>query len=398
MKKIFLPFYCLMALAVSAQQKNAVFAVTDLQKNGVNWHAIRPVMESTDGEILLKNEIRHSDGEKQPLSQNAGLKHPFAGVAALAFDAQGQRLYYATMFSRQLRYLDLNSGKPGMVELGEIPLGAGNQKRLEPSTQNQGPVITRMTIGADRYGYGISNDGADFFRFALGKNNRTEWLGGLVDDVNNGAVSIQSPCTSWGGDIVAAANGDLYLFTARQMVFKINTESRIATYLGTLKGLKPDFSVNGAAVQEDGSVLLSSAIQAGKRVVVKDMNTLEATELPGENFFNASDLASGNLLFARTLRSIVDKPTRQEAGTVSLYPNPVANGITYLQFQQPVAGNYFVEIIGGGGASLLQKRISIQEKGQQVRLETRSLAKGLYMVRVTDSFKKELYVTKLLVQ
>ena len=42
--------------------------------------------------------------------------------------------------------------------------------------------------------------------------------------------------------MIADNDGNLYVFSARNYVFKVNIETRVATYLGTIKGLPANFT------------------------------------------------------------------------------------------------------------------------------------------------------------
>jgi len=72
--------------------------------------------------------------------------------------------------------------------------------------------ITRMTIGKDGFGYALSNDGEHLIKFTTQGTPVIQDLGVLIDNPSN-QVLVRSSCTSWGGDIVAAADGSLYLVT-----------------------------------------------------------------------------------------------------------------------------------------------------------------------------------------
>ncbi|MBK8312007.1 MAG: hypothetical protein IPL04_14955 [Chitinophagaceae bacterium] len=73
-------------------------------------------------------------------------------------------------------------------------------------------------------------------------------LGTIVDDQANNGISIHNSCSSFGGDIIADDEGNLYVFSARNYVFKVNLESKVATNLGVIKGLPNGFTVNAATV------------------------------------------------------------------------------------------------------------------------------------------------------
>lgn len=396
------------ATTLLAQKSSRLFYVTDQQKGGYNWSAIRTMSEGTAEQVIMngvtaKGEVmdaaaQKSKGSYAPTASNAVDQPMFSGVAALAYDQQHDRLYYATMFSQQLRYINLSEKENRYYQAADLS-GYGRISQPSPATmEQQAPVVTRMTIGADGYGYAISNDGNNFFRFSLNKKTTVESIGSLVDDEKNGGISVHNPCSSWGGDIVAAENGDLYLFTMRQNVFKINSITRVATYLGHISGLDNNFTINGAAVDADGNVLLSCATYAGSRGIIKDMSRLAAVEDKNDNYYNASDLASSNLLFSKTATAKLVPVQNDLTGSISIYPNPSTQGFSVLKFEEKIGGKLTVDVLSASGSVLLRKPVQVTSEGQLVRLNTASLAKGLYVVRITDASKKEVYNSKLVVQ
>ena len=134
------------------------------------------------------------------------------------------------------------------------------------------------------------------FDFTTGNKTVITDMGNLVDALSNNGISVHNQCSSWGGDIVADAFGTLYLFSASRNVFLIDPETRIATYKGTISNLSPTFTVNGAAAIDDDNVIVSSA-NTFEGFYKVDVDNLAATKIntPGK-IYNASDLASCNLL------------------------------------------------------------------------------------------------------
>lgn len=411
MKIKLLLFFLAAVTSAMAQKSSRLFSVTDLQKGGYNWSAIRTVSEGMAPQVVMNNLVAKGSvmdaglqkkrTDYSPTGGNYTDQPMFSGVAALAYDQQHDRLYFATMFTQQLRYIDLSDKETGRYYQAAnlSDLMKNRQENYPVTTEHQGPVVTRMTIGADGYGYGISNDGQSFFRFTLNKKTLVEPLGTLVDDAKNGNVSVHNQCSSWGGDIVASANGDLYLFTMRQLVFKIDPNTRVATYLGKISGLDNNFSVNGAAVDESGKIILSTAAYPGSRGIISDIGNLSATEEKGDDIYNASDLASCNFLFSNT----TDPKTtpvvyNNSPANIYLYPNPSVNGFTMLKFEDKISGKLTIDVLSGAGSIMLRKPVQINAEGQQVRVNTNALAKGLYVIRVIDAGRKEIYTNKLVVQ
>src|SRR5438045_4762525 len=99
--------------------------------------------------------------------------------------------------------------------------------------------------------------------------------------------------------MIADASGNLYLVTGNRRIFKISISNKIATYQGTIKGLPEGFTTNGAMVEEGSKVIVCSS-QSTIGYFRFDLLTMQAEKISaGESVFNASDLANGNLAFAK---------------------------------------------------------------------------------------------------
>src|SRR6478672_1974276 len=165
---------------------------------------------------------------------NVDMSKPFAtSSAAMAYDKKHERLYYTPMNIAQLRYIDLKSGKIYFFEDEAFGVVQGRG-----DVQNQ---ITRMVIASDGNGYAITNDANHLIQFTTGKKPTITDLGPLSDDASNGSYSVHSS-GRFGGDVIADANKNLYLIGADRTVYKINLDSRIAGYMGSIKGLPKGFT------------------------------------------------------------------------------------------------------------------------------------------------------------
>ena len=402
MRSIILSLFSL-SVAVSAYAQSGIFAITADKAGAISWNKVRaadgkptlPFYDATEVTFYI-----NARSKERTLPQLRGIgpddASKWAGLAALAFDAANNRIYFAPLFRQGgIRYIDLNyAGAQKPVILLE-----DNYKALDRATDGEGKNLTRMTIGKNGMGYAITNDGAGFYRFDTRQNGPVENLGTLIDDEKNGSVSVHHSCSAWGGDIVAAATGDLYLFTMRQQVFKINPNNRIATYLGNIKGPDANFLVNGAAVDENGFVVLASSIEAGKKWVIEDMLSLEATLVDDPNWLNASDLASGHLLFAT--RKSDASPFVTPAAMVSdiaVYPNPVFDGQLMLVFSGKETGRFQIDLLNASGVGTVSKTIQVLQRGHTEKIGVRSMAKGWYVLRVTNATKGSTYAEKVLLQ
>jgi hypothetical protein len=319
-----------------------------------------------------------------------------SGVAALAFDSRHSRIYFTPMFIDQLRYIDL---KTMQVYYITAPFTGKPMK-----TSDQGNIITRMVIAADGYGYAMTNDGTQLIRFSTGKKTQITDLGTVVDDPANKNVSIHNSCSSYGGDMVADDNGNLYVFSARNNIFKINIESKVATHLGVISGLPEGFTVNAAVVDQNNKIIVGSAVVSSTLFVVdpKAWNA-SALQLTG-TVWHTSDLANGNLLVTnQTKTSTPELISANKAITgatnIQIYPNPVTNNKFVMQFTQLQEGSYTMNITDVMGRQVHQQAILISSESQvqNVNLNS-SVAKGVYMVSVADENSKNIFTSKLVIQ
>ncbi|HRE38946.1 MAG TPA: T9SS type A sorting domain-containing protein [Chitinophagaceae bacterium] len=415
-----LPFFSLFSGALlltstlTAQQADRfAYAVTDIQQGGANWSFLRKInlqngeysqvlLSGNDATLLAYDATTRKQFEAPLQDSRFGnyVNAAFAtGVAAMAYDKKNNRLYYTPMFIDQLRYIDLKT-----MKVYYVTDQAFTGKPVKSS--DQGNIVTRMVIASDGYGYAMTNDATQLIRFTVGKKLSITDLGTIADDQANKGVSIHNSCSSYGGDIIADDAGNLYVFSARNQVFKINLETKVATHLGTISGLPNGFTVNGAAVTNDNKVLVSSAMLASSYFTV-DMKSLSATPYTiAGTVWQSSDLANGNLLNTGTQAKgntveLISRNTEPNSGDgkISIFPNPVTNNQFAIQFNELEAGQYTIQVTDVMGRQVLQQIVSVagEKQIQTVRLNASS-SKGVYLVKVTDHANRSVYNTKIVVQ
>jgi hypothetical protein len=268
---------------------------------------------------------------------------------------------------------------------------------------DEAKVVTRMVIAPDGYGYAITNDATTFIRFSTGKKLAIEQLGSLVDDPGNTGISVHNRCSSWGGDIVADDAGNLYMFSAHNSVFKVNIETKVATWLGPVKGLPADFTINGAVVTDDGNLLAGSQVYAKSWYVI-DPKSWNASEYKSPNgVYLTSDLANSNILSTRKKSATEIATIRANESLLSniiqLYPNPVSNNQFKIQFNKLEAGDYTVELTDVTGKQVMAQKVTVGGEGQiQTMNLKKNTAQGIYLVKVTDINSKSIFTQKLVVQ
>ncbi len=397
-------------LSLAQQTDRFAYVVTDVAPQGSNWQYLRKMDLQTGAfsQVLLNgtdaNYLAYEASSRKQLKEpikdtryGTYVNAPFAtGVAAIAYDRKNNRLYYTPMLFDQLRYIDLRTMKVYYVT-DKIFTG----KPVKSSSQ--GDIVTRMVIASDGNGYAMTNDGSQLIQFTTGKKMKITDLGSLVDDPSN-KISVHNSCSSFGGDMIADDNGNLYVFSARNNVFRVNIETKVATYLGVINGLPQGFTVNGAVVNDKNEILVASAVQVGDWHSL-DLKTMTAAvyKLSGE-LLQSSDLGNSNVLTTKpnTSASTVESriiPTDIGDGRVSIYPNPVSGNQFAVQFNTLEAGSYTVQVMDVMGRQVLQQVVNVSgdKQIQTVRLAEGN-SKGIYLVKVLDAKSKVVFSTKLIVQ
>jgi hypothetical protein len=257
-----------------------------------------------------------------------------------------------------------------------------------------------MVVAADGDGYALSNDANHLIRFTTGRKPVITDLGALLDDAANGDRSIHAKTISWGGDMIADAAGNLYDISAFRQVFKVSIQSKVATWVAEMQGLPATFTTNGAVVDNEGNLIVSSANTAEGYYKI-DMHSWQGTRIDIKGtVFNASYLANGNLAFAN------EKPTtplinrailRNEK--IALFPNPIATNQVYVSFNSKESGRYTIQLADLTGTVISEKIVQIGTGGQVVPVAVNNgLARGPYMLKVLSNSKKAVFTDKLIVE
>ena len=410
----FFLFATLLASTFASAQRSDRFAysITDVTPQGSQWSYLRKLdlQTGTYSDVLL------SGNDVSLLAYDATTKKQFTAplkdaqygtitnaafatnVAAMAYDKKNNRLYYTPMLIDQLRYLDLKTMK--VYYVADHSFTGKPQK-----SPDQGNIVTRMVIASDGNGYAMTNDATQLIRFTTNKKMEITDLGSIVDDQANKDASVHNSCSSYGGDMVADDNGNLYVFSARNHVFKVNIETKVATHLGIITGLPAGFTVNGAAVNKDNEVVVSSAMQSTSYFTVDAKTLTAAPYVIAGTVWQSSDLANSNLLISGKKPTSVStdvvstKFVTVGDNKVSIYPNPVTGNEFTLQFNKSEAGKYSISVMDVTGTPVLKQTTAINGDNQsQIIKLNPAVSKGVYLVQVTDANSKIVYSTKVIIQ
>lgn len=313
-------------------------------------------------------------------------------VAASAYDRKTNRLFFTPMHSNELRYFDLNKGTNMVYYVRNAAL-----KNF--AENSEADVITRMCFGSDGYGYALTNDANHLIRFSSGDKITVTDLGSVRDGDDNEDISIRNMCTSWGGDLVADAFGNLYVISMRKNVFKINPQNMVADLVGSISNLPEDFMVNGAAVDAKGNVIVSSATKTDNYYVV-NLATMQASPMDkkDKDVYNASDLASGNLLFENTSDAVAATvPDVKGNKLISVYPNPVVNKSFTVSFEAQAGRNHTIQLVDASGQVVLNRQVNVEGKATTQVVLPSFVKSGMYIIKVNDGNGKVQYSGKIIV-
>jgi hypothetical protein len=442
MKQILLScIFCFLILSVYAQQKTA-YAITGGQKGQTQWCEVRLVdlvtgdevqsvyktaqevklLDARTGKAIAASDVTRGNFSTEPTyinknntrgyTYNADTRTKtgepfFTYSAACAYDKKHERLYYTPMGISQLRYIDLKAKQPSIYYFQNEMFGVLTSRNDVP---NQ---ITRMVIASDGNGYALTNNGEHLIQFTTKKKPVIKDLGTLTDDAANEDASVHN-MNGYGGDMIADAQGNLYLVTAHHAVFKIAIATRIASFQGFIMGLPRGYTTNGAVVDENSLVIVSSS-NSTQGYYRFDLNTLQAEKISAGSVFNASDLANGNLAFENKNKKQTDDPkTTGENGVVKdaavsktisgrngifIFPNPVTSGLVKVSFSNQPMGRYVIQLVDISGKLVSEREVAITSSFQleEFRLPE-MITKGSYMVKVHGSSNAVLFTNKIVVQ
>lgn len=377
-------------------QSYTTYAVTDSMRNGVKWNVLRTLDLRTGSYSNVLVPLL--SGNELPLPPGAPGIVPNNAVAAIGHDRENKRLFYTPMFTDKLYYIDLRTMNRVLI--------SNRFTGLLPKAPDQSNIITRMVIADNNKGYALTNDGKHLIRFRTSGNNPSVTdLGSLVDAPGNNEMSVHNLCASFGGDLIADDDDNLYLFTSRNHVFKIDTRTRIARYIGTVSNLPANFTTSGAVVDKsEEKVVLVSAVDSSDLYSVS-MRTLAAKRFDASKPYHPSDLANAFILETKRGHGHYDYDSRfvfdeqQSNDNIRVYPNPVTNKQFRIDFSDLIAGSYAISVVDVDGKSILSKMVAINGKLNTIAVDLpAAISSGIYVVRITGVDSKQAYSGKIFVQ
>jgi len=385
MKKHLFPIVLLLfGNTINAQQD--FFALTGKNSPGIEFNDFRAMnSDATSGESIfsVSSEAKVTSQARNSVIteiKNAYSNSQATTLAALAFDSSGNNLVYMPMFSSNIYVLNQKTK--------EITLVENTVARVTSCDINS--HITRMATGYDGNIYAINNAGTQFIQ--IGKKNDqyiVNDLGIIKDDVSNGKNSFTAMETGFGGDMIADADNNFYVFAASGNVFKVLTKELKAKFIGKITGLPENYSVNGAAINSKGNIVVASA--KGAALYELNLDKLEAKKLPGEQNLHIYDLASKYFANDRAV-------TKNIFANIDIYPTKVDDqNITVNVNDKSVKGNIKVNIFDISGKSVMSSTLSVKDGNLNQQIYLRNLVTGAYLVNIAEESGKTLLSKKIVV-
>ncbi len=191
-------------------------------------------------------------------------------ASAIAYEKASNRIYFVNNNSgapQDLSYIDLNTSPVSAKKFVGYPL---------ETTTGSGYNVNRMSFASDGYGYAITENGRDIIRFSMHPVTGLPVIvrmGALLNGASNGSMDILN---EKGGDIFGDGSGNLYLVANSSNLYKINPNTRVSTFLGSVNPF-PGTS-NSIAVDAAGNVFIGGAYQ---NVFNVNLATMQASSISG---------------------------------------------------------------------------------------------------------------------
>lgn len=292
-------------------------------------------------------------------------------IAAITESLKGD-LFYIPMSGQKVMKIDVVSKTGTEYTFQGLDINSGNQANY----------YARMATAPDGYMYALNNAGTEFLK--ISDNGTIQNLGAISQFVEK-AKSFAQETAVYGGDMVADAFGNLYVFSASQHVFKINPNKLSSEYLGQIKGLPGNYTVNGVAVERDGSILLGTSSQNGFYTL--NIDTLEA-EFKADYALSVYDLSSPYFL----RQNEMDQITKDDG--YSLYPTIVKSSELNIVSKSDESAVLNVSIWNLSDKRVYSNTVTVKSAGDYQLKLNGSLLPGIYVLKAVNQNGKEVINTK----
>lgn len=256
-----------------------------------------------------------------------------------------------------------------------------NIEKSSLDTKDQGTYFARMTTAADGFMYALNNNGTELLKISPSGNvQNLGAVSGFIAEMKK----LSSETQAFGGDMIADAFGNLYVISAAGNVFKLNPNNQNASFIGKIKGLPENYTVNGAAVAKDGSVVLATTSDSGFYTL--NFDSLEA-KFASNYDVPVYDLSSPYLLKQNQVESLSNS-------SYSLYPTIVKTNELNIVSKVNEATKLDITVWNLNNKMVYSNSVAVQSVGDfKVNLNG-SLQPGIYILKAVNQNGAEVINTK----
>lgn len=361
-----------------------IFALTGKETANIVFQDLR-ALDSKKGiteRILLSDndqpKILSSKLNKEISEDKKSIANALASqIATLAVDGRG-KLVYMPMFSSNIYILDSKTQEIILLE----------NNLSNPTACDTGSQFSRMTLGKDGNVYALSNSGSQLLKISS-KNGKYDVsdLGVVKDDSGNGNNQLSKMQTGFGGDMIADDDNNFYVFSATGSVFKVALKKMKAQFVGKVKGLEENFSINGVAVNTEGKIILASA--KGGVLHTLNLETLQAEPMSANINLPIYDLGSPYVLRSNKQLINIDEN--------DIYPTKVSEGFVNIKLGSSQKGNAEVKIYNLAGTLVVNNKIT-NISNSETKIELGKLVSGIFLVNVESENGKTIISKKIIVK
>lgn len=364
MKKIL--FFSSIILAGTLVSAQDITAVTGLTKGKIEFRDFRKIdlnnmnsqnvlVSKTDNITLISDEGKTCNCSKY--------------IAAMTTTETGD-LFFIPM--TQSRLMSISASKKGTFT---------NIEKSALDTKNQATYFARMTTTPDGFMYALNNNGTELLKIT--PNGTIQNLG-AVDSFITQMKNLGNETMAYGGDMISDAFGNLFVISAAGNIFKLNPNNLNTSFVGKIKGLPEKYTVNGAAVDQEGNVVLGTTSEFGFYHL--DFDSLEAKFVANYDF-PIYDLASTNFLKQNMADDLM-------SSSYSLYPTIVKNNELNIVSKSNDSNILNVSVWSLNNKQVYSNTVSVKAIGDfKVNLNG-ALQPGIYVLKASNQDGIEVINTK----
>lgn len=231
-------------------------------------------------------------------------------------------------------------------------------------------------------------------QIGISRNDGVSWLLPVQTSANAAANTVTASFSAFGAFVVAEIGsvlpvkfGSIKAYEKQngiQLDWKVYSENKVKSY-------EVERSADARSYTTVGSLpALYNNTSDG------DYGFFDANPLSGTSYYRIKNID----LDGKSSYSIVMKVNRNKTiKGLSLYPNPVVNGIVLLQGSDLGRGNYKINIFGANGQEMYKQQIKHNGGtiSQTIALPS-AISKGIYMLSVKDENGNIIFKEKLVNQ